>query len=121
MYCPNKHCLGVRASGEPSEYHDEFGACPTCGSPLVVARPSWATEEEDDEGDILFVECVTIGTVTDRSAVPVIHSLLSTAGVSFLLRNEKTQRAAVRIVVERSRAEEACELLSGPEIEWVRN
>jgi hypothetical protein len=117
MYCPNKDCLDARESGEPSEFHDEFGACPTCGSPLVATRPAW-TKEEDDAGEILFVECVTIGSVIDRSVIPVIHSFLSAAGISFLLRNEKP---AVRIVVERTRAAEACEILSGPEICWVRN
>ena len=116
MYCPNKDCPDVRVSGEPGKHQGELGACPTCGTPLVLVLPEWARPDEDDGDE--SVDHVTIGTVTDGAVVPVIHSLLTAAGIRFLIRNDK---AAVRIVIESTRAEEACEILSGPEIRWIRN
>ena len=110
MYCPNKDCPDARSSGEPGKRQGEIGACPTCGTPLVLVLPEWAKPGEDDDE----LEYVTIGTITDGAVVPLIHSLLTTAGIRFLIRKE-------RIVVESARAEEACEILSGPEIHWVRN
>ena len=129
MYCPNKDCPDARASGVPGEYRDGIHTCPRCHSHLVAARPTWAELREPETGDDEceeIVEFVTIGTITDRAAVPVIHSLLSAAGIRFFIRNERplhlaAQFAGVAIVVESSRAVEACELLARPDVRWVRN
>lgn len=72
MWCPT--CRG--------EFVDDVTICPDCGDPLVSEQP----EEEDVEEPF-----VQIFRSADTSLLPVVKSVLSGAGIPYVVQGDEAQ------------------------------
>lgn len=106
MFCPNPECPSVR-SGEPAEYRAGSTECSDCGSKLVEARPEWELLD--------YARFERVFEIGNAALVPVVDSLLQTAGIRFFFKGVGTGLDFVlgpaQVYVEPDRAEEARELL----------
>ena len=127
MYCPNVECPDVKRSGIPGEYRPGISVCPKCGHPLVDSQPELATvESSNEELAVEYQEFVEVCSLHDPGAVPLVKSLLMSAGIRFFIKNERVQQligggtlgigynliaGPPLVLVEPGRAEEARQLL----------
>ena len=74
MFCPQ-----CRA-----EYREGIVECPECAVPLVAAL----AEDEAGEPDVRLVSVFSTG---EADLLPVVHSLLESAGIEYFAKNEGAQ------------------------------
>ena len=75
MYCPQ-----CRA-----EYRDGIERCPQCDVALVAALPADAADEQPD------AKLVKVYASGEASMIPVVQSLLDSAGIEYLAKGEEAQ------------------------------
>lgn len=87
MWCPNQECPDALETGSPAELRDEIRNCPFCGSALVSSMPDWAIPEPkpDDPG------WIPVLPITQNSWVPLVKSLLDSAEVRYVIKDEGIQ------------------------------
>jgi hypothetical protein len=106
MFCPNPECPSA-SSGEAPEYRAGLTECSDCGSQLVEARPEWELVD--------YARFERVFEIGNAALVPVVDSLLQTAGIRFFFKGVGTGLDFVsgpaKVYVEPDRAEEARELL----------
>lgn len=88
--CPNPDCLDIEDCGVPGEYLDSVEICPTCGASLEAAKGvSGVTPPVASAHAPMGYELA--GKVSDAAVVPVAKSLLESAGIMYVTKNETTQ------------------------------
>jgi len=131
VYCPNRECPDVSASGLAGEYRPGIYICPKCGSKLVVDLPELpgANRTHDEEETLEYEEFVAVLRIHNTAAIPVVKSVLQSAGIRHFIKNERTHDligyprlspggynpilGAPEVLVEPGRADEARAILAG--------
>ena len=133
MYCANRECPDVTTSGLAGEYRPGIYICPKCGTKLVEERPefSGASRARHDEAaaTLEYEEFVAVLRIHNTAVIPVVKSVLQSAGIRHFVKNERTHDligyprlspggynpilGAPEVLVEPERADEAREILAG--------
>jgi hypothetical protein len=133
LYCPSRECPDVTNSGLAGEYRAGIYICPKCGTKLVDERPGFADAyraEDDEPGATLeYQEFVAVLRIHNTAVIPVVKSVLQSAGIRHFVKNERTHDlmgyprlspggynpilGAPEVLVEPERADEAREILAG--------
>ena len=86
--CPNENCADVRLFGVVGEYSDTVDACQRCGTRLELVLDS-ATEKPTGGEEVPGFAMA--GRISNAAVIPVAKSLLDSAGIRYVTRNEHTQ------------------------------
>lgn len=132
MYCPNRECPDVATSGLAGEYRPGIHICPKCGTKLVDERPEFPDPnraEDEPAATLEYEEFVTVLRIHNTAVIPVVKSVLQSAGIRHFVKNERTHDligyprlspggyspilGAPEVLVEPSRADEARAILAG--------
>jgi hypothetical protein len=87
--CPNPDCPDIELYGVVGEYLDTIDTCPKCGTALErMVEPDTTDTSQTTDG----VEGYEMAArISNAALVPVAKSLLESAGIRFLTRNEHAQ------------------------------
>ncbi len=127
MYCPNRHCPDLEATGRPGEYLPGVTQCPHCGAELVALMPE---ELESPAEPPIDPDLEPVFETADPAEAEVIRSILTGAEIPFLIQGQDQLEAyraghaafrfhplggAIRFVVPLDRSLEARILLTEQE------